>query len=80
MGSEEVITGKRLGIRCMRFMTCRAGRTLSSSKAYKLLPSTSHQPQQNAAVAGQSSNGDHAEPAVVARITVATAAHVPQVW
>lgn len=59
-------------------MTCRAGSTLSSKTAYELQRSTAHQPQQDAAVDLQGSSG-HAEPAVVGRITVATAAHVPQV-
>ena len=57
---------------------CRAGSTLSSGKAYKLHPSTPFQHQQDAAVAGQGSSGQ-AETGVVARITVATAAYVPQV-
>ena len=56
-------------------MTCRAGSMLSSSKACKLLPSTPHQ---GAAVANQGSSGQ-AETSLVARITVAAAAHVPQV-
>ena len=56
----------------------RAGSTLSSSQAYKLHPSTSPEQQQDAAVASQGSGGQ-AETSIVARITVATAAYVPQV-
>lgn len=59
-------------------MTCRAGSTLSSEKAYKLQRSAAPGPQQDEAVDGQGSSG-HAEPPVAAHITVATAAHVPQV-
>ena len=59
-------------------MACRAGSTLSSNKPYKLQRSTGPEPQGDAAVDGQGSSGC-AEPAVVARVTVATAAHVPPV-
>lgn len=58
-------------------MTCRAGSTLSSEKAYKL-QRTAPEPQQDEAVIGWGSAG-HAKPNVAGRITVATAAHVPQV-
>ena len=59
-------------------MACRAGTTLSSSKAYKLCPSTPHEPQKNEAEADPSSSGQ-TQTSVVARITVATAAYVPKV-
>ncbi|KAL3139196.1 hypothetical protein ABBQ32_005971 [Trebouxia sp. C0010 RCD-2024] len=54
----------------------RAGSTLSSEKAYKL-QRTAPEPQQDEAVIGWGSAG-HAKPNVAGRITVATAAHVPQ--
>ena len=59
-------------------MTCRAGTTLSSSKAYKLCPSTPPELQKNEAEADQGSSGQ-TRTSVVARITVATAAYVPEV-
>ena len=59
-------------------MTCRAGSTLSSSQAYKLHSSTPPPHRQDAAVASQGSSGQ-AETSIVAHITVATAAYVPQV-
>lgn len=59
-------------------VTCRAGTTLSSSKAFKLCPSTPPEQQQNEAEEDQGSSGQ-AKTSVVALITVATAAYVPQV-
>lgn len=60
-------------------MTCRPGSTSSSRRAYKLCFSNAPQHQQAApAATGQDGSG-HDETDVVARITVATAAVVPQV-
>lgn len=59
-------------------MTCRAGSTLSSGRAYKLQSTNAPQQQQAATAPVQDCSG-HDATSVVARITVATAAVVPQV-